>query len=44
MVHLLYLRSTLNAKFTLNMDRSKDHFVSEFTYFDGKVNRCKGFT
>ena len=41
----VFKTSKLKAKFALNMDRSKDHFLSEeFCYFDGKVKRCKGFT
>ena len=41
---LVFKSSALKAQMALKMDRTKSNLLSEeFCYFDGKVQRCKGF-
>ncbi len=40
----VFKSSTLKAKIAINMDKDKDHFLSqEFCFFDGKHKRAKGY-
>ena len=41
----VFKSSRLKAKIANNMNREKSHFMSEqYAHFDGKADRCKGFT
>ena len=41
----VFKSSRLKAKIAANMNREKSHFMSEqYAHFDGKADRCKGFT